>query len=97
MIESKSDELVFSFPELHRDAKCSINFQRTLRIPDDDREYPLPPGLGAFPIEHAEDLAARLPASWSEHLGVLLPMYQAEAWGSMSSRAAWKPCTEPWT
>ena len=27
-----------------------ITFQRTLRIPDDGGVYPLPPGLGRFPI-----------------------------------------------
>ena len=26
----------------------SLTFQRTLRIPDDGKSYPLPPGLGAF-------------------------------------------------
>lgn len=37
MIELKQDILVFSFPEVHRDAVLRIDFQRTLRIPDDDR------------------------------------------------------------
>lgn len=34
------------FPEVHRDAALTIDFQRTLRIPDDGQDYPLPPGLG---------------------------------------------------
>jgi len=25
-----------------------VSFQRTLRIPDDGQQYPLPPGLGEF-------------------------------------------------
>lgn len=79
MIELKHDELVFQFPEVHEDAVCRVNFQRTLRIPDDNREYPLPPGLGRFPVEHVEDHSSRLPAAWVERGGVLLPMYQAEA------------------
>lgn len=79
MIELKNDELVFRFPEVHEDAVCRVDFQRTLRIPDDNREYPLPPGLGRFPMEHVEDHSSRLPGAWSEHGGVLLPMYQAEA------------------
>ena len=91
MIELTTNALlVFGFPELHEDAHCSINFQRTLRIPDDSREYPLPPGLGAFPMEHVEDHTARLPASWSEHQGVLLPMYQAEAlWINFNCRSGY--------
>ncbi len=79
MIELKHDELVFSFPEVHDDAICSIDFQRTLRIPDDNRSYPLPPGLGRFPMEHTDDHSDSLPVKWKEHGGVLLPMYQAEA------------------
>lgn len=79
MLELKSDTLVFSFPEVHKDAVCRVSFQRTLRIPDDNREYGLPPGLGNFPMEHVEDHSARLPQGWAAHGGVLLPMYQAEA------------------
>lgn len=86
MIELKHDELVFQFPEVHEDAVCRVDFQRTLRIPDDNREYPLPPGLGRFPVEHVEDHTSRLPAKWIERGGVLLPMYQAEAlWVNFSS------------
>ena len=79
MIELKHDALVFSFPDVHPGASLAINFQRTLRIPDDDETYPLPPGLGRFPLRHVDDFAARLPASWIEHGGVMLPMHQAEA------------------
>ena len=79
MLELKHDTLLFTFPAVHKDAVCQIDFQRTLRIPDDNRAYALPPGLGRFPIEHTEDHASRLPAKWKEHGGVLLPMYQSEA------------------
>ena len=30
--------------------RFAVAFQRTLRIPDDDRDYPLPPGLGRLPV-----------------------------------------------
>jgi hypothetical protein len=79
MIELQNDHLVFRFPEVHRDALLRIGFQRTLRIPDDDRTYPLPPGLGPFPLRHVDDFAGRVPAPWIEHGGVMLPMYQSEA------------------
>ena len=74
MIELKDDALVFSFPDVHRDAVLSIDFQRTLRIPDDDSEYPLPPGMGRFPVRHVDDFAARVPERWLSHGGVMLPM-----------------------
>ncbi len=79
MIELQDNRLSFRFPDVHEDAVCHIEFQRTLRIPDDNREYPLPPGLGRFPLEHVDDYADRLPDMWSKHGGVFLPMYQAEA------------------
>lgn len=79
MIELNGNELVISFPDVHREAKLAIQFQRTLRIPDDDQEYPLPAGLGPFPLRHVDDYARAVPGSWIEHGGVMLPMYQAEA------------------
>ena len=79
MIELRRDALVFSFPEVHPAATVNIEFQRTLRIPDDDNNYPLPPGLGPFPLRHVDDFAARVAPSWIERGGVMLPMYQSEA------------------
>ena len=79
MIELKDDELVFRFPTVHADAACRIGFQRTLRIPDDNRAYRLPPGLGRFPLRHVDDHLDRIPKAWGRHGGVFLPMYQAEA------------------
>jgi hypothetical protein len=57
----------------------SVTFERTLRIPDDGREYPLPPGLGHFPVRRVADYADRVPAAWRERGGVFIPMYQREA------------------
>lgn len=79
MIEVQDNRLIFSFPEVHPNAIFSLEFQRTLRIPDDNREYPLPPGLGGFPLHHVDDFAANVPAVWEKRGGVFLPMYQAEA------------------
>lgn len=94
MIELRHSELVFQFPEVHEDATCRVDFQRTLRIPDDNREYPLPPGLGCFQMEHVEDHSPRLPAAWTEHGGVLLSMYQAEAlWINFSSGSGFQRWT----
>lgn len=57
----------------------TISFQRTLRIPDDGQRYPLPPGLGCFPLRRVADYADRVPEGWAEKGGVFLPMYQREA------------------
>lgn len=79
MIELRNNELVFSFPEVHADARVGIDFQRTLRIPDDGEAYGLPPGLGRFPVRHVDDFAERVPDSWLRRGGVMMPMYQSEA------------------
>ncbi len=79
MIELHDDSLSISFPDVHPDARCTIDFIRTLRIPDDGREYPLPAGLGSFPLSHIEDFSERIPDVWNKRGGVLMPMYQAEA------------------
>jgi hypothetical protein len=72
----------------HPDAgTVTVSFQRTLRIPDDGRAYPLPPGLGEFPLRLVGDYKHRLPAAIWRRGGVLLPMYQREAmWLSFGGR-----------
>ena len=50
-----------------------VSFQHTLRILDDDSVYPLPPGLGEFPIFWVEDFEDRVPAQWKEHGGIFIP------------------------
>jgi hypothetical protein len=79
MIELVKDRLEFSFPDVHPCARMHLEFQRTLRIPDDGSDHPLPPGLGRFPLRHVDDPGPRVPAHWREHGGVMLPMYQSEA------------------
>lgn len=79
MIELRGDTLAFSFPDVHPEASCLVDFQRTLRIPDDNQPYPLPAGLGRFPLHHVDDYLDKLPETWRRHGGVFLPMYQAEA------------------
>ena len=79
MIEMDGSELVFRFPEVHEAAYLRVGFQRTLRIPDDNEDYPLPPGLGNFPLNLVDDHADRVEATWKGRGGVFLPMYQSEA------------------
>jgi hypothetical protein len=79
MIELKQNQLVFRFPDVHEKAVLRIEFQRTLRIPDDGKEYLLPAGLGRFPMRLVDDFVSDLPADWLRHGGVMLPMYQSEA------------------
>lgn len=79
MIELTHDQLTFAFPEVHPDAKMTIEFQRTLRIPDGEREFPLLPGLGRFPLFPVQELVDQGGAPWLAQVEAMLPMYQSEA------------------
>jgi len=82
----EDDEIIFRFPSVEEDAKFSIALHRTLRIPDSDIEYPLPPSLGLFPLRHVEDYTTLLPRSTIDRGGIIFPMWQAEAmWMSFSN------------
>lgn len=86
MIEEYRDSLTFHFPEVHADAVLEVAFYRTLRIPDDGTDYPLPPGLGRFPLRAVDHLGDGAPEEWKREGGVALPMYQSEAmWLSFDS------------
>jgi hypothetical protein len=69
----------------------ALDFQRTLRIPDDGKTYPLPPGLGQFPVCKVDDYISRVPETWKEHGGVFIPMYQREALWINFRGADWRP------
>ncbi|MDE2805529.1 MAG: hypothetical protein OXN18_10335 [Gemmatimonadota bacterium] len=106
MITLENNRMTFRFREVRPDAECSIEFQRTLRIPDDDRSYPLPPGLGRFPLRHVDDFANRLSGKTLNRGGVVMPMHQAEAmWLNFDSGYSAYPCAvkvcavsgEPWS
>ncbi|OBI49809.1 hypothetical protein A5707_16345 [Mycobacterium kyorinense] len=56
----------------------TVNFQRTLRIPETGL-HPLPPGLGRFPLRRVADYPDTAPAEWLSRGGVMLPIYQREA------------------
>ncbi|KUI22649.1 hypothetical protein AU193_20925 [Mycobacterium sp. GA-1285] len=63
----------------------TVNFQRTLRIPEKGL-HPLPPGLGRFPLRRVADYPDTAPAEWLSRGGVMLPIYQREAmWLSFSA------------
>ena len=55
----------------------SVSFHRTLRIPDDGNKYPLPPGLGRFPLRAVRDYAVSFPREY--HQDFFLPIYVREA------------------
>jgi hypothetical protein len=84
-VTAKEDGLLFGDSFL-------VHFERTLRIPDDGKQYPLPPSLGRFPIKQVKDYADRVPETWAGHGGVFIPMYQREAlWLRFVNMRRWQP------
>jgi hypothetical protein len=79
MIDINNDGLTFSFPELDERARGRISFQRTLRLPDDNKTYPLPAGFGDFSIRHIEDFRGSFNDVMLRRGGVIMPMYESEA------------------
>jgi len=71
--------------------RFSIEFQRTLRIPDDDKIYPLPPGLGQFPVNRVADYIDSVPDNWKKSNSFFIPIYQREALWLGFNGAYWKP------
>jgi Trypsin-like peptidase domain len=70
-----------------------ILFERTLRLPDDGRRHPLPPGLGALPSRRVAELAGsghRAPSGW-EADDLVLPLHDREALFLAFSGESWKP------
>ena len=76
---------------LHVGERFSLSFQRTLRIPDDGKIYPLPPGLGLFPVHRVEDFLTHGTDRMKEYGGFFIPMYQREALWLGFGAAEWKP------
>lgn len=72
-------EVICSRDQISVGKSVSVEFQRTLRIPDDGKTYPLPAGLGAFPIRRVSDYKDRVPESWQARNAFFIPMYQREA------------------
>ncbi|HEX6012568.1 MAG TPA: hypothetical protein VFY87_12360 [Geminicoccaceae bacterium] len=62
--------------------RLAVSFHRTLRVPDDGRAYPLPAGLGRFPI---------VPMSVEGGAAQAVPMHPREAMWIGLSGAVWKP------
>jgi len=65
--------------EIVVDKKLKISFHRTVRVPDDNKQHALPPGLGCFPLFNVGAFKSSLPQDMVEKGGIFLPMYQREA------------------
>jgi len=79
VIDLTHDQLTFSFEEEYPDARLTVEFQRTIRIPGGGTDMPRLPSLGRYPLYSVSEYADRVPPHWREMGGAMLPMYQSEA------------------
>ena len=70
---------------VHLGDRFSVGLHRTLRIPDDGKVYPLPPGFGLFPLGTPPGSAS------GRTLELIVPLFQREALWLGFSAASWKP------
>ncbi len=71
--------------------RFSVELVRTLRVPVEGGDYPLPPGFSTFPIYRVNDLARRCPAAAQLDADFVVPCYQYEAMWLRFDAAEWKP------
>lgn len=90
-VRVEGDQILVSDPHHRAVPPTAIDLQRTLRLPDDGRTYPLPPGLGRFPIRSVEGLTGRVPEAMLERGGLVVPIYQAEALWLSFHAPHWRP------
>jgi len=64
---------------IHVGDRFSLTLQRTVRLPQDGRDYPLTPSFGEFPVVGAEAFSDRLPGSWHVRDAFVIPIYEREA------------------
>ncbi|KAF9059504.1 hypothetical protein BDP27DRAFT_468023 [Rhodocollybia butyracea] len=63
----------------------NFSFERTIRIPDNGAEHPLPPGLGSFQLFNVADYADKLPPSVVARGGVFIVCKCLHSFGLLRS------------
>jgi hypothetical protein len=71
--------------------RFALAFQRTLRIPEDGRVYPLPPGLGRLPVVPADEIAGPEAGALRSAGGFVIPLHQREALWLAFAAPSWHP------
>ena len=65
MIELKRDSLVFTFPEVHPEARLRDRLPAHAAHPRRRQRLPAAPGLGSFPLRHVDDYHDACPSAGS--------------------------------
>lgn len=81
-VRIEADRLVF-------DGHFAVRLERTLRVPNDGRKYPLPPSFGPFPIYRTADYPQTRAAA--ARGAFLVPLHQWEALWLSFDAEEWAP------
>jgi hypothetical protein len=87
MIQLNRNTLNISFPEVHEEATCEINFNKTLRDPNYSKDSALPLYLGTPSLRTRMDYFSKVPRDyrnsmpydWFKKQACLFPMQECEA------------------
>lgn len=71
--------------------RFSVELVRTLRVPVEGGDYPLPPGFSTFPVYSVKALASRSATAAQIDADFVVPFYQYEAVWLRFEAAEWKP------
>lgn len=72
-LRTEGDAVVASDTDGH---SVTINFKRTVRVPDNNQVSKLPPDLGNFSLYKVKDYAHNLPTEMTQKGGLFLPIYR---------------------
>lgn len=78
MLPSAREEVHRTFAACLPRMTAAVSFQRTLRLPDNGKDYPTPLGLGRFPLYPVDDFPG-VPEAWQQRGGIMLPLHKTEA------------------
>lgn len=78
-LEFRIDELSTSRREVRDNRGFCVTFERTVRIPDDNKLHHLPSSLGRYELFSVDAYSKRLPQNVKEAGGVFFSMWQREA------------------
>ncbi len=78
MLPSGREEVHRMFGACLTKISATVSFQRTLRLPDNGKDYPMPLGLGRFPLYPVDEFPT-LPEAWQQRGGIMMPLHPTEA------------------
>jgi len=78
MLPSSREEIHRTFAACLPKISASVSFHRSLRMPENGKDYPMPLGLGRFSVYPVDDFSG-VPDAWQLRGGIMMPMHPSEA------------------